>query len=269
MKIHEYFADVADELNRKSARVRRDFATHRPSGGENRESVVGSFLKENLPMHFGVDTGLILAQSGEFTRQADLCIVDQTWNAPLYLTSPNRIWPIEAVYALIEVKTRLSPSNLSDAIEKCRRFKTLPRQFDDAPATPQITDSLFVLWAFEGPSAATVKRNINKALEKVPRAEQPDYIVIPDSVVATAGSYRELARAGQPGSTYREQILRESGGDIEGVIGEPIEVLELGQHALLVFFLWLTSWLKRAGQRSAPLMAYLPTDDRKYGRVVD
>lgn len=266
-EIHDYFADVAEELSRWSGRIRRDFATHRPSAGGNREVFVGDFLRENLPQNFGVDTGLILSQSGEFSNQADLLIVDQTWNAPLYPTSPNRIWLVEAVYALIEVKTRLSPSDLSDALTKCKRFKNLPRSFQDVPALPQIADSLFVLWGFEAPSPQTAKQNIVKALAEIPRVEQPDFIVVPDSLLVTAGGYRQLAKVGQPGSSTWQMVSQETGGDIERAIGDPVEVLDMGKYALLLFLIWLGGWLKSAGQRSAPLQSYLRLD-YEYGRII-
>ena len=242
-------------------------STHKPTAGRNRESLVGNFLEKHLPDYFGVDTGLILSRSGEFSKEADLCIVAQPWNAPLYLTSPSRILLVEAVYALIEVKTRLTPSALADAVTKCRRFKTLPRQFDDAPAPPRIADSLFILWAFEGPTPRTLKRNILKAISEVPTHEQPDFIIIPNSIVATSGTYRVLTKLGQFGSPFWLQTYQESGGDVNLALGDPTEVHDLGTHALLPFFIWLTSWLKRAGPRSAPLLEYLP-NDYVYGHVV-
>jgi hypothetical protein len=269
MDIHEYFADISEELKRKSDRVRKGFASHRPSAGENREEIIGDdLLRPYLPKTFGVGTGLVLSSSGELSKQADLLVVNQSWNAPLYPTGANQIWLVEAVYALIEVKTSLSPSTLEDAFEKCRRFKTLPRQFDDGPdVRPRIGDSLFVLWAFDGPSPETAKENIVAALEGVPRDEQPDIVVVLNSIIATAGRYRELVKIGQEGSPYRQQVMGQSGWDIDRAMGEPVEVMNLGPNTLLAFIMWLTSWLKQAGPRSAPLLtAYMP--DRIWGHLI-
>src|SRR6266498_4152548 len=72
MSIHEYFADIADELNRQSNRIRKSFASHRPSAGRNREKLVADFLRAYLPKAYGIDTGLILATTGELSNQADI-----------------------------------------------------------------------------------------------------------------------------------------------------------------------------------------------------
>lgn len=263
MTVHEYFADVAEELERRSDRVRLGFSKHRPSAGENREGIVAEFLREYLPKAFGVDTGLILAKTGEFSHQADIVVVDQTHNAPLYPSALNHLWLVEAVYALIEVKTSLSPRDIQDSLSKCRQFKTLPRKFDTVPELPKTPDSLFVLWAFEAPRPETVKENVLSAFRGVPRSEQPDFIVVPDSVVVTAGSYRELSRLGMPNSAHRQRVIEETKGNVDIALGEPVQVLDLGKNALLAWLIWFTSWLKGAGHRSAPLVSYL-----QQGRVL-
>ncbi len=67
MSIHEYFADIAEELNRKSDSIRKHFASHHPSAGRNREKLVADFLRAYLPKAYGIDTGLILAPTGKFS----------------------------------------------------------------------------------------------------------------------------------------------------------------------------------------------------------
>jgi hypothetical protein len=255
--VHEYFADIAEELSRRSDRIRLGFSTHRPSAGENREGIVASFLRDYLPQAFGIDTGLILSTSGEFSNEADVVVVDQIYNAPLYPSEPNKLWLIESVYALIEVKTTLTPDELQDAIQKCRRFKTLPRKFDSLPEPPRIADSLFVLWAFNGPKPETIKANLLKALHDVPVAEQPDFMVIPDSVVITTGRYRQLVLASRPNSSLPAYTITDSEGNKTVVPESSMRVLDLGTNALLAWLIWFTSWLKAAGHRSAPLTAYL------------
>ncbi len=45
----EYLSDVARDMRHKSAAIRRDFASHRLSAGENREDLVADFLENHLP----------------------------------------------------------------------------------------------------------------------------------------------------------------------------------------------------------------------------
>lgn len=131
----DYLADVGRDMAAKSAAIRRDFATHRLSAGENREDVVARFLVDHLPKRFGVSSGLIFSHDGVFSNQADLVLVDDQNNAPLHSATRNKLWPIEAVYALVEVKTNLSPTDIADAVAKGRRFKRMERRFCTS-ATP-------------------------------------------------------------------------------------------------------------------------------------
>jgi hypothetical protein len=250
-----YLADVALDMAAKSAAIRRDFATHRLSAGENREDVVAKFLVDHLPKRFGVSSGLMFSHEGVFSNQADLVVVDEQNNAPLYASVRNKLWPVEAVHALIEVKTGFSPSDISDAVDKGRRFKRMERRF----CAPVALADLFIIWAFDSPAPETVKANLLAALVDVPRAEQPDLIVVPDRLVATSGSYLEVARLGQAGSPYRIQLQEQHGSDLRFLIPEAVEVHDAGENALLAWYIWFDSWLRRAGPRLTDPLLYLPS----------
>ena len=265
MSLTDYFASIAAELGRKGEQLRLDYQSHRPSGGRNREEFVADFFRSHLPSAFGVSRGLVVSCQGEFARQADVLIVDHQRNAPMYREAPEPIWFIESIYCMLEVKSKLTPSELGDSIQKCCHFKRLPRSFSDLPGLPKIRDSLFVLWAFGGPSTPRVKENVSNAYADIPRSEQPDFIVIPDAVLVRSGKYHELTKLGQEGSPHREQVVAQSRGDLELAIGEPFEVLELAGNTLLVFFVWLLSWLQGAGPRAGSPLSYLP-DRFIYGR---
>ena len=257
MKLPEYFADVVRDLNQKSEAIRRDFASHRPSAGGNREQLLQEMLSSYLPSRFGLDTGLISSSSGQFSNQADLIITDSHWNKPFYPSGPNRIWLVEAVYALVEVKSLLSPTEISDSIAKCRKFKTLPRKWSNAKVGKQ-RDSLFILWAFESPKSETLKENLTRLLSDVPVPEQPDFVIVPNQFVMNCGSYRELAVLGHPKSNLRRQIIQQYGEDLKGFKLDRFPLYELKEHSLFIWWIWLLSWLNRAGDRSPELLEYLP-----------
>jgi uncharacterized protein DUF6602 len=267
MILPEYLSDVARDMRAKSAAIRRDFASHRLSAGENREDLVSEFLVNHLPRKFGVSSGMVISHDGLFSNQADLVVVDEQNNAPLYAAARNKLWPVEAVYALIEVKTTLHPADLEDAIAKGRKFKALKRRFCEAGQVQRIADSLFVIWAFDSAATATVKANLVVALAGIPRSEQPDLIVVPDRFVARAGSYLEIARLGQANSPHRAQLHAQHGSNLEPLFPEPAEVGELGENALMAWYVWFDSWLRQAGSRLTDPLAYLPPD-QTYGRVV-
>lgn len=267
MVLPDYLSDVARDMRAKSQAIRRDLASHHLSAGENREDVVAQFLTNHLPRRLGVGSGLVISHDGVFSKQADLLIVDDQNNAPLHGASRNKLWPVEAVYALIEVKTTLGPSELADAISKGRRFKSLPRRLCQAGQAQRTFDSLFVVWAFESASSATLKGNLSAALAAVPRAERPDLIVVPDRLVACAGTYLEVSTLGQVGSAHRAQLHAQHGANLHALLPEPAKVGEFGENALLAWYVWFDSWLRQAGNRVADPVQYVPAD-RVYGHIV-
>lgn len=267
MVLPEYLADVARVMRAKSASIRRDFASHHLSAGENREDLVSEFLQTHLPRRFGVSSGLVISHDGEFSKQADLLVVDEQNNAPLYAGNKNKLWPVEAIYSLIEVKTNLGPNELTDAIAKGRKFKTLQRRYCDAGQALRIQDSLFVIWAFEAAATTTFKTNLFNALASVPRSEQPDLIVVPDRLVARAGSYLELSKIGQVGSPLRVELHAKYGPNLDALIPHCAEVGELSENALLIWYVWFDSWLRQTGPRSTTPSAYVPLETT-FGHIV-
>jgi hypothetical protein len=82
----------------------------------------------------------------------------------------NPYWLIESVYASIEVKSDLSRSDISNCMEKCRRFKGLRRDWTNPRRSEvgnslfqprAIEDSLFVVWAFGGSNTQTIIHNLS------------------------------------------------------------------------------------------------------------
>lgn len=260
MTLPEYIADAAKEMAYKSESIRRDFAHHRLTAGECREELVKDFLQGHLPKRFGVSTGFAISTEGMFSCEADLLVVDHQNNAPLYPDNRKSLWPVEAIYALIEVKTNLNRTDLKDAICKGRKFKSLQRQFCDVSQPPlqRIKDSLFVIWAFEAPSAATLKSNVTELLSDVPVKEQPDFIIVPNHLVALSGSYMELAKLGQLGSNHLLELKSLYGQELSGILSEPVQVDECKENSLLIWYVWFDSWLRRAGARLADPILYLP-----------
>jgi hypothetical protein len=268
MVLPDYLADVAIEMKRKSAAIRRDFAKHRLSAGENRETLVSDFLTDHLPRRFEVSSGMVISHNGSFSNQADLVVVDALNNSPLYRSSANKLWPVESVLALFEVKTSLVPGELRDSIEKGRRFKTLNRRFFNPGGGQRIADSLFVIWAFDCPEPETLKRNLLQELAVVPRNEQPDFVIVPDRVVVRGGSYLELSTLGLPTSVHRLQLQQQYGPNAEKLLlPVSIQVGDTGENSLMAWYVWFYSWLMQAGDRSATLVDYLPPG-QEYGRIV-
>ena len=258
MSISEYMNDAAKEMRRRSKSIRRDFAMHRGAAGDLRENLLAKFLKDHLPRRFGVRCGFAISSDGWVSNQADVLVVDQDNNAPLHPGSSHELWPVEAVYALVEVKSKLPPHELRDAVNKCRRFKQPHRKFV-GNASQMIKESLFVIWSFDGAKPTTIRDNLTEAVSDVPAQERPDFVVDLNGFVATSGTYLELSKLGQPNSDHRNQLEKEHGGpDLSVLLPNPIQAFDFAANSLLVWYVWFDSWLRQAGTRRCDPVAYLP-----------
>lgn len=257
MDLQGYFSQVSEELSRQSERVRTNFKTHRPSAGDNRESIVAKFLKNHIPNHFAIDTGLVASSEGVFSNQADVLICDSLYNAPLYADMSERVWFVEAVCSLIEVKSNLSPSDIKDSIDKCVNFKKLKRQFGLAGKKPNIEDSLFILWGFDCPKLETFAKNYIKCLNGIQESLHPDFVVVPGKIIVKGGQYNRLSKYGQETSEHRRTLIQNGfSEESENQFLIP-DIWELNDNTLLAFFSWLNSWLVSSVPRIAPMLEYL------------
>jgi len=126
----------ADMLEKASARLRSDFGetesiSHRLSKGETREGILRSFLTKYLPGKFSLGSGEIYSTQaeGQVSPQTDIVIYDGVWSWGLF--GPQDVpvvYPADAVYAAIEVKSDVDRRALDDACSKIQAIKALPRQ---------------------------------------------------------------------------------------------------------------------------------------------
>jgi hypothetical protein len=120
MDLAAFFANVEDTM---LARFRQAGFVQNPGDkGENRENILRSFLAEHLPKRYGVTKGEIITKGGAHTHSSDIIIYDAL-NCPILYVERTAILPIEGVYGIIEIKSRLSKAELVDAITKIERFK--------------------------------------------------------------------------------------------------------------------------------------------------
>lgn len=89
--------------------------THNGLKGKLREIVVRDLLKPLFPSGYIVGTGQIISAWGQTSGQTDIVICDHRVVPPILIDQANGIFPIEAVVATIEVKSKLSASELQMA----------------------------------------------------------------------------------------------------------------------------------------------------------
>jgi hypothetical protein len=155
--ISTYFESLTKELTALQNRVRNFIAdAHWQTDGEWKESVLRYFLKRNLPNNVEVGRGFVVSPIGT-SSQIDVLIYDAAM--PVLFRDGDLVFVTpDAVRAVIEVKSKLTPRGLTSAagklaenIEKiCYRSRN---------------DKTFALFAFESKI-----RNPNVALAAVRNA---------------------------------------------------------------------------------------------------
>ncbi len=109
---HRSFASsFAHELGAQSEHIGR-LIGHGPTLGSEREELLRALVERHVPRRFHVATGFIEGSD----RQVDILIYDQVDYAPLFRAGNLVVVPIEAVRALIEVKSTLTAGELADAL---------------------------------------------------------------------------------------------------------------------------------------------------------
>ncbi len=109
----EYFSNLSD---------------HNGEKGRLNESHLKKVLRQYLPEKYGIGTGFIVSNKSLEAKdnpQLDIIIYDKINNAPLYKSETFGIYPVEMVYAYIEVKTTLNISEIKSAFEINKRIRAL------------------------------------------------------------------------------------------------------------------------------------------------
>ena len=122
--LNRYFQTVYNKLEADSLLFNRRIPNESLKGSEN-EKVLAEVLRDFLPIRYGVESNvLIIDRNGEVSRQIDIVIYDDSF--PRYF---KKVYPIETVYAAIEVKTQLTKQQSDIALENevaLRRLEFYP-----------------------------------------------------------------------------------------------------------------------------------------------
>jgi len=95
---------------------------HQGDKGENREEILRNFLINHLPSKYGITKGEVIGNTGYQSPSIDIIIYDAI-NCPILYAEKTAILPIEGVYGIIEVKSKLSKKELCDTAKKIKLFK--------------------------------------------------------------------------------------------------------------------------------------------------
>jgi hypothetical protein len=134
--LYDYYDGILGRIRSEVDSINAVF-THHGLKGQGNENVLRDLLSQFIARRFAVGTGIVIDHQGGVSRQCDIVIYDnQLYPSMLSVTSMH-IYPIDLVYATIEVKTTLSSDETSDALKKLlsvRQLKIIDTPFKYFPS---------------------------------------------------------------------------------------------------------------------------------------
>ena len=144
---------------------------HSALRGRVREIVVDRLMQPFLPSAFEVGTGKIADSKGFRSRETDLVIYSKAVLPPVLYSGRDGVFPAEASFYAIEVKSTVTSQEVDDAIEKARELGKLTYtsgEYDDAGrSTPHpFLPIIPALFGFSSDLAEGGKSDLDRYLER-------------------------------------------------------------------------------------------------------
>ena len=124
---------LGEENLKRQLAHERDMAVDNFDSGVPFEGAVREEIGRLIPQRYTTTSGVLVDRNGFSSGQCDIVIFNGLWfsavNAPTQLLPARLLIPIEGVYAVGEVKQRLSRKTLDDGMEKlvmCQRLHRPP-----------------------------------------------------------------------------------------------------------------------------------------------
>jgi hypothetical protein len=118
--LDHYFANIYLKLEADALLFNRKIPHAGLVGSEN-EQALGTLLRDFLPRRFGVEVGaIIIDKHGRASKQVDILIYNA--EQPKFF---KKVFPIEIVYAAIEVKTSMGQTEAKTALQNISSINNL------------------------------------------------------------------------------------------------------------------------------------------------
>lgn len=188
MEISKLFEEI-------SAKMKGDFNIsaqfqHHGNRGSYREDSLKNFLTNGkLPDIFGIASGEIISQYSQVSKQMDAIIYDKSKSIIFESSESTKIFPIESVLGIIEVKSQLSKTKLIEGLENIKSLKTLhapqliTKSYGDRVRIGYYNNPPFgVIFAYSlsNNSLESLRKNLQEWCESNPPDVWPNFICILD-----------------------------------------------------------------------------------------
>lgn len=124
------YRQISDMIKVKSKGSK--LMSHSLEEGLSNEEIIREVFRRILPKRYGVGKGKVINAEGNMSKQCDVIIYDALDCPNLFVDDHmNQILPLEGVYAIIEVKTRLTSNKIKEGYEQIHSVKSLLTEIND------------------------------------------------------------------------------------------------------------------------------------------
>jgi hypothetical protein len=122
--LHQYYRGITQQLRSEVDFINSLFH-HQGVKGEGNEAVLRDLIKKFIPKRYGIGTGVLIDRFGHQSRQCDIVVYDTLLYPSLLSLSSVHLFPVDLVYATIEVKTTLDSGTVKEALQNIASVKAL------------------------------------------------------------------------------------------------------------------------------------------------
>lgn len=122
--LQQYYQGVVQQLRSEVDLINALFQ-HQGVKGEGNESVIRDLLTRFIPKRYGISTGVIIDRHGNHSRQCDIVIYDSFLYPSLLSLTHSHLFPVDIVYAVIEVKTTLNSQSSKESLQNIASVRSL------------------------------------------------------------------------------------------------------------------------------------------------
>jgi hypothetical protein len=126
--VNDLYTKALEDL----AKIQKDrissYFTHPGEKGRLHEHIVWDLIVKICPKKYSIGTGFIINSYGEMSSQCDIVIYDDFHNRPLFGDMAANIYPIECVYATVEVKTNINTANFRKSLDNIKFIREMAKK---------------------------------------------------------------------------------------------------------------------------------------------
>lgn len=122
--IKKYYKGIYSKIQAEVDLLNETFQ-HQGLKGSGNENVIKELLRKFIPKKFSVGSGALIDRNGKQSKQCDIVIYDNYNYPEIFNHGDNNLFPVDLVYAVIEVKTTIDKTKSEEAIANIKSVKEL------------------------------------------------------------------------------------------------------------------------------------------------